>query len=374
MAVAIVGGGVVGCAVAYALARRGVAATLLEAEPALALAASGTNSGILHTGFDSTPGELETRLILRSAELRDAVLADLGVPVLRCGALLEPRGPGDEAKIRALAADAATNGVAAALRDDGALVVPGEAVTDPVAYTLALAGAAAAAGATVRVGARVTGMRRRAGPLELAIAGDGTVTCDVAVNCAGLHADDIARLAGDDGIEIAPRKGEFLVFDAPGGRPLEHIVLPVPTERTKGVLVFPTLDGRVIAGPTAHDQQDKDDWSVRAGARDEVLGKARAVLPALGAAEPIFAYAGLRPAGRGSNYVIGPSPGCRGLVHVAAIRSTGLSASLGIAEHVVALVAQQGVALGPDRPLGRGAPAAPAEPWWQRTARHRAAA
>ena len=374
MAVAIVGGGVVGCAVAYALARRGVAATLLEAEPALALAASGTNSGILHTGFDSTPGELETRLILRSAELRDAVLADLGVPVLRCGALLEPRGPGDEAKIRALAAGAATNGVATALRDDGALVVPGEAVTDPVAYTLALAGAAAAAGATVRVGARVTGLRRRAGRLELAIAGDGTVTCDVAVNCAGLHADDIARLAGDDGIEIAPRKGEFLVFHAPGGRLLEHIVLPVPTERTKGVLVFPTLDGRVIAGPTAHDQQDKDDWSVRAGARDEVLGKARAVLPALGAAEPIFAYAGLRPAGRDSNYVIAPSPGCPGLVHVAAIRSTGLSASLGIAEHVVALVAQQGVALGPDRPLGRGARAAPAEPWWQRTARHRAAA
>ncbi len=190
-------------------------------------------------------------------------------------------------------------------------MVPGEAVTDPVGYTLALAGAAAAAGATVRVGARVTGLRRRAGRLELAIAGDGTVTCDVAVNCAGLHADDIARLAGDDGIEIAPRKGEFLVFDAPGGRPLEHIVLPVPTERTKGVLVFPTLDGRVIAGPTAHDQQDKDDWSVRAGARDEVLGRARAVLPALGAAEPIFAYAGLRPAGRGSNYVIGPSPAAR---------------------------------------------------------------
>ena len=71
----------------------------------------------------------------------------------------------------------------------------------------------------------------------------------------------------------------------------------MPTERTKGVLVFPTLDGRVIAGPTAHDQQDKDDWSVRAGARDEVLGKARAVLPALGAAEPIFAYgACARPA------------------------------------------------------------------------------
>jgi glycerol-3-phosphate dehydrogenase len=374
MAVAIVGGGVVGCAVAHALARRGVAATLLEAEPALALAASGTNSGILHTGFDSTPGELETRLILRSAELRDAVLAELGVPVLRCGALLEPRAPGDEARIRTLAAGAARNGVEATLRDDGALVIPGEAVTDPVAYTLALTGAATAAGATVRVGARVTGLRRRAGRLELATSGGGAVTCDVAVNCAGLHGDDIARLAGDDRVEIVPRKGEFLVFGAPGERPLERILLPVPTERTKGVLVFPTLDGRIIAGPTAHDQEDKDDWSVRAGAREALLAKAREMLPALGTAEPLFAYAGLRPAGRGTNYVIGPSPACPGLIHVAAIRSTGLSASLGIAEHVVALIAEQGVALGPQRSLARGAPPSLTGPWWQRTARHRAAA
>src|SRR5215210_6185520 len=126
MAVAIVGGGVVGCAVAYALARRGVAATLLEAEPALALAASGTNSGILHTGFDSTPGELETRLILRSAQLRDAVLDELGIDVLRCGALLQPRTAGDEATISALAAGAARNGVRVELREDGALAIPGE--------------------------------------------------------------------------------------------------------------------------------------------------------------------------------------------------------------------------------------------------------
>ena len=89
--VAVIGGGVVGTAVAYTLARRGVAAVLLEAEPELALAASGTNSGILHTGFDSHAGELETRLIVRSAALRDGVMDSLQIPVLRCGALVAPR-------------------------------------------------------------------------------------------------------------------------------------------------------------------------------------------------------------------------------------------------------------------------------------------
>ena len=92
--------------------------------------------------------------------------------------------------------------------------------------------------------------------------------CRAAVNCAGLRADEVARLAGDDSFEIYPRKGEFLVFDPPGGEPLERILLPVPTERTKGVLVFPTLDGKVVAGPTAVDQEDKDDWSVRPEARE----------------------------------------------------------------------------------------------------------
>ena len=88
--VAVVGSGVVGSATALELARRGTAVALLEAEPEPGLAASGTNSGILHTGFDSVPGELETELILRSAALRDPVLEVLRVPVLRCGALMRP--------------------------------------------------------------------------------------------------------------------------------------------------------------------------------------------------------------------------------------------------------------------------------------------
>jgi glycerol-3-phosphate dehydrogenase len=188
------------------------------------------------------------------------------------------------------------------------------------------------------------------------------------VNCAGLQADAVARAAGDDGFEIVARKGEFLVFDPPGGRPLERILLAVPTKRTKGVLVFPTVDGKVVAGPTAHDQDDKDDWSVRPEAPAEIMAGARVLLPALEGAEPIAAYAGLRPAGRGANYLIGPSAVCPGLIHVAAIRSTGLSASLGIGEHVAGLVAAQGVRLAPKRPVALRAPAPGDRPWWRRAA------
>jgi glycerol-3-phosphate dehydrogenase len=368
--VAIVGAGVVGSATALALARRGVSVVVLEAEKEPGLAASGTNSGILHTGFDSVPGQLETGLILHSAVLRDPVLAALRVPVLRCGAHLRPRDPARDV-VGALAANAQRNGVEVLFRKDGALKVPGEAVTDPVAHTLALALAARRHGGELRTGFRVAAIRREESALVLESAGGDSVRSHLVVNCAGLHADTVAGLAGDDSFGIYPRKGEFLVFDPPQGERLERILLPEPTERTKGVLVFPTVDGKVIAGPTAVDQDDKDDWSVRPEARQEIHPQAAATWPPLESSEPIAAYAGLRPAGRGVNYLIEPSRACAGLVNVAAIRSTGLTASLGIAEYVCALVQRLGVELRSERPLEPGATPRLGVPWWRRAAEYR---
>ena len=353
MNVVVVGGGVVGAACALAFARRGADVELREARDGLALAASGTNSGIVHTGFDSKPGELETELILRAAALRPALLEALGVPFARCGAVLEPRAPGDAAVVRELYDNARGNGVEVALRADGVLEVPGEGLTDPVAFTHALAGAAVAHGARLALGAPVVA------PPE----------GDIIINAAGLGAGRVARLFGDDAFDVHPRKGEFLVFGVP---PPEHILLPVPTARTKGVLVFPTLDGRTVAGPTAVDL-DAEDWTVRPEARAEILAQAATMYPMLDGAEPVFAYAGLRPAGRdGANYVVARSGADARLIHAAAIRSTGLTAALGIAERVVALA---GLGDAEEAPLRAGAPwVRGAAPWWRRTADRLAAA
>lgn len=372
--VAVIGAGVVGCATALALARRGVSVVLLESEPEPGLAASGTNSGILHTGFDSPPGSLETELILRSAALREPVLEALELPVWRCGAVMSPRDGVERRAISELAEAAGRNGVAVHVRErDGALEVPAEAVTDPAAFTLGLAAAAARRGTEQRFGFEVTALDRTGGHLVLGdAAGSAPAGCRVVVNCAGLGAGSVARLAGDDSFEIYPRKGEFLVFAPARDDALERILLPVPAKGTKGVLVFPTVDGHVVAGPTAVDQRDPHDWSVRPQARDEILSKASAMYPPLTDAEPIAAYAGLRPAGRGVNYVIGRSLACPELVNVAAIRSTGLTAALGIAEYVCGIVGSMGVALGAERPLEPGPGGPLSGPWWRRTAEYRA--
>ncbi|MCY7417259.1 MAG: FAD-dependent oxidoreductase [Chloroflexi bacterium] len=353
MKVAVVGGGVVGAAVTLALARRGIATVLLEAEADLALAASGTNSGILHTGFDSTPDALETRLIHRAVALRETVLGTLDVRVLRCGA--EMRHAPD-----AVVEGAAVNGVAVGRDPNGTLHIPGEWVTDPVVFTLALAAAAERHGATLRTSFRVAAVD---GDRLLSTTGDEE-RADLVCNCAGLYADDVAGLFGDTSFAIYPRKGEFFVFDVP----LARILLPVPSTRTKGVLVFPTVNGGCVAGPTAIEGEDKNDWGVRTAARDEVLAKAVAMHPALAGIEPIASYAGLRPAGRNANYVIDRSSVSRRLLNVAAIRSTGVSAALGIAEHVADVIAPGA----PEQALIPGAAPVLDGPWWARAATYRA--
>jgi glycerol-3-phosphate dehydrogenase len=374
--VAVIGGGVVGCAVAHALARRGVQATLLESEHGLALGASGANSGILHTGFDSTPGALETRLIVRSSALREELQQELGVSIWRCGARLTPVGEQQRAAVARLAANARVNGVEAHLEQDGSLSVPAEAVTDPAAFVHALARAAQADGAILRLDARVCGLTASAdASLTLALATGERLRARAVVNCAGLYADEVARMAGEELVSVYPRKGEFLVFSAPSEDPLERILLPVPAALGKGVLVFPTLDRRaVIAGPTAREREDKRDWSVEADAAELILARARQMYPALERLEPIGAYAGLRPAGRDANYVIERSRTLPGLIHAAAIRSTGLSAALAIAEHVLAMLDAPGetVLARRRRPSPRSpsppacAPPSPPGAWWER--------
>ena len=369
---AVIGGGVVGCAVAHAFARRGVEAIVLEAEPELALAASGTNSGILHTGFDSVPGELETRLILRAAVLREQLAGELRFPFVRCGAALRARDERERAAVLALALGAAANGVEAHQLEDGVLAVPGEAVTDPVAYTYSLADAARAGGAQIRTRAQVVALAAGAdGGVTLTLGDGEAIHADAAVNCAGLFADDVAAMAGERPFAIHPRKGEFLVFEQTDP-PLEQILLPVPSAMGKGVLVFPTVDGHVIAGPTARDRADKRDWSVEEDAVELICSRAQEMYPPLSELEPVAAYAGLRPAGGEVNYAIALSRTVPGLLHVGAIRSTGLSASLAIGELAVEMLAGAGaIAPGEVRALPTPAPYESRQPWWTRTAARR---
>ncbi|MGV9942368.1 FAD-dependent oxidoreductase [Streptomyces sp. NPDC003401] len=365
--VVIVGAGVVGCAVARELARRPrLRVALVEAQDDIGQGTSKANTAILHTGFDAVPGSLEARLVREGARLLTAYAAESGIPVDPVGALLVAWDDEQLAALPRLAEKAERNACHDArllgpaelyAREPhlgpgalGALHVPGESVVCPWTTPLAYATQAVRHGVDLHLGAAVTRVGRQDGDHVLGTA-RGTLRARRLVNAAGLHADTLDTLLGHDDFTVTPRRGQIIVFDTLARDLVRHILLPVPTALGKGVLVAPTVYGNVLLGPTAEDLDDKRATGSTAEGLAALRARGARVLPALLDEEVTAVYAGLRAATEHEDYRITAHPDA-GQVTVGGIRSTGLTASLAIAAHVTALLAEEtGLDLGPARPL-----------------------
>jgi glycerol-3-phosphate dehydrogenase len=175
----------------------------------------------------------------------------------------------------------------------------------------------------------------------------GTLRARYVVNAAGLCSDEIDRRFGHSRFTITPRRGELLVFDKLARPHVRHVVLPVPTARSKGVLVAPTVYGNVLVGPTAIDQRDRVSRPVAGESARYLLDSAARILPRLTEHEVTAMYAGLRAATEHTDYQI-HTDATKRYACVGGIRSTGLSASMAIAEHVAEQLGQIGLSLGGD--------------------------
>jgi glycerol-3-phosphate dehydrogenase len=210
------------------------------------------------------------------------------------------------------------------------------------------------AGVRLMLGARVTGAQAAGGPGAAGQAGGahhvlsttrGTLTGRWVVNAAGLYSDRVdAMLGGDGGFTIRPRRGELIVFDKLARPLIGSILLPVPTAQSKGVLVAPTVYGNVLLGPTAQDIDDRRDTATTTDGLGSLTAAGRRILPRLLDEEVTATYAGLRAATEHRDYQVRVDA-TRRYACAAGIRSTGLSASLGIAEHVVGLMGEAGLPL-----------------------------
>lgn len=232
----------------------------------------------------------------------------------------------------------------------GALEVPGEHVVCPWTPPLAFATQAVLAGVKLRREERVTGMERLSEGGWRLETSRGGLTTRWAVNAAGLHSDEVNRMAGHDGFTVTPRRGELIVFDKAGRHLVRHVLLPVPTGATKGVLVAPTVFGNVLLGPTAVDVERKDDTSSTAEGITHLRELGRRILPELLDQEVTAVYAGLRAATEHADYQLWVD-GDRSYVCAGGIRSTGLTSSLAIAEYVRDELAAAGLPLR-ERPEG----------------------
>ena len=363
--VAIVGAGVVGCAIARELTRFELRVTLLEAGPDVGAGTSKANTALLHTGFDAKPGTLEARLVARGYELLGEYAERVGIPVERTGALLVAWNDEQLAELPGIVERARANG-STDLREVGvdelyrrephlgpgalgALEVPREGLVCPFTTPLAYATEAVLAGCDLRRSTPVTSVSRlEGGGFRLELPG-GPFSARYLVNAAGLHSDELDRMLGHDRFTVTPRRGELIVFDKLARPLVSQIVLAVPTKVTKGVLIAPTVFGNVMLGPTAEDLERKDDTESTRSGIDYLRAEGARIMPELLEHEVTAVYAGLRAATEHPDYQL-TVHAPEGYACVGGIRSTGLSASMAIAEHVRDELGAAGMPLEPKPP------------------------
>ncbi|WAC26534.1 NAD(P)/FAD-dependent oxidoreductase [Ancylobacter sp. SL191] len=348
---AIIGAGVVGCAVARRFALAGAKVVVIEKGSDILSGASKANSAILHTGFDAPSDSLELELVKAGRAEYLAERDTLGLSVVETGALVCAWSAEEAVKLEQIAAQGRGNGVdglhlltadAARATMPGlsrrlvaALEVAGEHIIDPWTAPLAYLTQAMALGTRVLRDAELIAGTFEGGWQLLTSLGD--IRAAAVINAAGLYGDEVDRRLGFvPDFEIRPRKGQFVVLDKAAYAHVPRIVLPVPTEITKGVVVCPTAFGNVIIGPTAEEQQDRVRASVERETLEALLARGAEIVPALAGIPVTAVYAGLRPATEKKHYRV-TSRAAQRAITLGGIRSTGLSAALGLAQHAVTL-------------------------------------
>lgn len=348
--VAIIGGGVVGCAIARELAQYSLSIALLEAQNDVGKGTSKANTAILHTGFDAKPDSLESRLLRRGYERMLDYAPEAGIPIERLGAILIAWDETQQAALPSLLEKAHQNGVTdveiipveEVYRREphigtnalSGLFVHGEFIICPFTTPLAFATQAVINGVDLYLNTPVLTIQTEQENTYTLSSSHTTIKARFIINAAGLYADNINQMLGHNNFTVTPRRGELIVFDKLSRPLVNHILLPVPTSITKGVLISPTVFGNVMLGPTAENLDDKTATESTAEGIANLLAKGERILPALITQEVTAIYAGLRAATENSDYQIAVYPDER-YICVGGIRSTGLSASMGIAEYVV---------------------------------------
>ncbi|MBV8500726.1 MAG: NAD(P)/FAD-dependent oxidoreductase [Paucibacter sp.] len=355
----VIGAGVVGLAIARALARSGQETLVLERESAIGTGVSSRNSEVVHAGLYYPPGSLKAMLCVRGRQLLYAHCESHGVACHRVGKLVVATEPTQVAALQALAERAAANGVSdlrplssteaarlePALVCEAALLSPSTGIVDTHALMLSLQGDLERAGGQVALNSGVSGLKREGGKWVLECAGL-QLGAGLVVNAAGLWAPWLA--ARTEGLSGAPQahwcKGSY--FSLAGRSPFSHLVYPMPQDGGLGVHLTLDLGGRARFGPDS-EWLDKVrdaaqlDYAVEPARADRFYAEIRRYWPALpdGALQP--AYSGVRPkiAGPGETAdfrIDGPAVhGLPGLVNLFGIESPGLTSSLAIAEEVL---------------------------------------
>lgn len=344
--VAIVGAGVVGGLIARELSRFDIKVALLEKFNDVAMGTTKANSAIVHGGFDAQNGTLKAKLNVEGTAMMPEICEKLHVPFKKNGSVVVAFSEKEMEHIKVLYERGIKNGVPELSiidRDElkrrepnisdeavGALLSKSAGIVCPYELTIAAVENAVTNGVELIRNCEVKSIEEIADGYVLnTTAGD--INAKYIINAAGNFSDELAKMVGDNSIELIPRKGEYYVLDKSVGNLATHTIFQCPNEMGKGILVTPTVDGNLLIGPTALNIEDKDDTTTTPEGLRDALQKALKSVPIVSIRNAITSFAGVRAHPVNDDFNIGWCPTSENFINVAGVESPGLSSAPAIA-------------------------------------------
>lgn len=357
---AIIGAGVTGCAAARELARYKLKTVILEKSNDVAAGASRANSGIVHAGYDCPPNSLMAKLNVAGNALMESLCSELDVGFRRIGSLVVAYDEDGSKKVQELYEKGMRKGVTQLQIITGeeaeqmepmlkrgmvcALHAPTAGIVCPYQLTIAMAENAIHNGVRLCLNTSITSILKTHKGFKLTAQNGETFHARYIVNAAGVYADAINALAGAEEFHITPRKGEYLLFERGTGDAIKHVIFQTPTPMGKGILLTTTVDGNLLAGPTAVDIADKEDVETTYEGGQSIERSMARLAPGLKPGGSITRYAGLRAVIKDrDDFLIEASKKMPGWITVGGICSPGLTSAPAIGKYVVELLHSAGL-------------------------------
>ena len=354
--VVVIGGGVIGCAVARELSRFQLKTCVLERDEDVCSGTSKANSAIVHGGFDAEPGSLKARFNVEGNRMMGQLAEELDFDFKRNGSLVLCFAEEDRPALQKLYDKGIANGVEGMSIISGdevrslepnvedtvvaALQVPSGGIVCPFGLTIALAENACENGVEFRFLTEVQKIGKTEDGYVLETS-KGQITAKYVVNAAGVYADKFHNMVSEKKIHITARKGDYCLLDKEAGGIVTRTIFQLPTKMGKGVLVTPTVHGNLLTGPTATDVEDKEKTATTAEDLDSLMGRASLSVKDIPFRQVITSFAGLRAHEDGDDFIIGEAEDAEGFFDAAGIESPGLSSAPAIGVYLAELIAEK---------------------------------
>ncbi len=363
--IVVIGAGITGSTTARELSKYKQKVLVVEKRSDIAFGSpTKGNTGIIHAGYDDKPGTKRAKLCVRGNMLWHKIAYEISAPFKDTGSLVVALNEDEIRHLEELKQRGETNGVPLLeIVDDrkrllemepklsrdaiAALYAPTAAITAPYELAIAVAENAIQNGVRFLFETEVTDIRVKNDEVSGVRTSGGFIKTEHVINAAGLEADKVSAMVGLRHFTIHPRKGEYYLFDKKLRALVRHVLFPVPTPISKGIVVTPTAEENLLIGPNACDVEDVEDLTTTADGLNEVFDGALRLIPDLAQqkSQIITYFCGLRPETGTEDFIIESYDELSGFINVAGMRSPGLASSPAVAEQVVDLLRETGFRL-----------------------------